>query len=261
MASRLRDVVFRCVDCCTNGCSEVFESNIWKSLAAEFVGTLFLVLVGCGSCIGWNATDLVQISLAFGVTVAIMVQCICHISGGHINPAVSIGLLVARKISVLRCVLYIVCQCGGAIIGALLLKAFTPAALRKSLGATMVNAKISSVEAFGVEFLITFVLVFTVFAVCDPLRKDVKGSAPLAIGLSVATCHLFAIPYTGAGMNPARSFGPAVIMNIWADHWVYWTGPILGGIVAAGFYHYVLRASKYKSTLSLIDEELDANDP
>uniref|UniRef100_T1ILF0 Aquaporin n=1 Tax=Strigamia maritima TaxID=126957 RepID=T1ILF0_STRMM len=220
------------------GHKEMTNTNIWKSLLAEFIGTFFLVLVGCGSCISWNAADLVQISLAFGVTVATIVQCICHVSGGHINPAVTIGMLITGKISLVRCVLYILSQCVGAIVGSAVLRAFTPESLVKSLGATLINERISSLEAFGVEFFISFMLIFTVFAVCDENRTDVKGSAPLAIGLAVATCHLFAIPYTGSSMNPARSFGPAVVMNLWDDHWVYWIGPSVGGAVAAVLYHF-----------------------
>uniref|UniRef100_T1IS40 Aquaporin n=1 Tax=Strigamia maritima TaxID=126957 RepID=T1IS40_STRMM len=251
MGSRVKTAIIKFL-----GCNELKKANIWKSLIAEFIGTFFLVLVGCGSCIGWSITaDLVQIALAFGVTVATMVQCICHVSGGHINPAVSIGMLVTGRISLLRYFFYILCQCGGAIVGAALLRAFTPDSLHKTLGSTLFNRNISELEAFGVEFFITFVLVFTVFAVCDPNRTDVKGSAPLAIGLSVATCHLFALPYTGSSMNPARSLGPAVIMNIWNGHWVYWVGPNLGGIAAAVLYHLVLSAPKPVSTVELLTKE------
>uniref|UniRef100_T1J7U5 TBC1 domain family member 15 n=1 Tax=Strigamia maritima TaxID=126957 RepID=T1J7U5_STRMM len=242
MGSETRAAIAKCISC-----SEVTSTNIWKSCLAEFIGTLVLVLVGCGSCVSWNAAvpaDLVQISLAFGVTVATIVQCICHVSGGHINPAVSIGMLVTLNISVLRCVLYVLCQCVGAIVGSVFLKVFTPNFFHKSMGPTVVNASTSSFEAVGVEFFITFVLVLTVFAVCDPNRNDVKGSAPLAIGLAVATCHLFAIPYTGSSMNPARSLGPAIILNIWNNHWVYWIGPILGGVTAAIFYKFVLSDRK-----------------
>uniref|UniRef100_T1JF08 Aquaporin n=1 Tax=Strigamia maritima TaxID=126957 RepID=T1JF08_STRMM len=221
-------------------------TDVWRGLLAEFIGTLFLVLIGCGACIHWSRADIVQISLAFGVTVATIVQCFGHVSG-HINPAVTIGLLVTRKIGALRCVLYVVSQCVGTVVGAALLRGFTPILLHKTMGATMFNTTISSYEAFGVECFITFVLVLTVFAVSDPNRDDVKGSPSLAIGLSVTACHLFAISYTGSSMNPARSFGPAV----------YWAGPILGGILAALLYRFVFRAPKPASSCeSLVDREL-----
>lgn len=168
-----------------------------KALSAEFIGTLFLVLVGCGSCIeGWDHSykaSVVQISLAFGISVATMVQCVGHISGGHINPAVTCGMLMAGKCSLLRAFSYVVVQLIGATVGSALLKAVTPEDLRGNLGLTVVDKSMTLAQGFGVEFLITFVLVMTVFTVTDSNRMDVKGSAPLAIGLSVATCHLFAV--------------------------------------------------------------------
>nr|XP_020451484.1 aquaporin-4 isoform X3 [Monopterus albus] len=102
-----------------------------------------------------------------------------------------------------------------------------------------VHADISVGHAFLVELLITFELVFTVFATCDPKRTELRGSCGLAIGFAVVIGHLFAIPYTGASMNPARSFGPALITLNFENHWVYWVGPILGGILAAALYEYL----------------------
>lgn len=172
--------------------------NFWKALIAEFLGVFFLVLVGCGSCLNWeNAPPLpntiVQIALAFGVTVATIAQCIGHVSGGHINPAVTCAMLLTGHISVLKAIFYIISQCIGGITGAAVLKAVTPVSGQGNLGLSTVNSEIGPVQGFGVEFLITFVLVFTVYGACDGNRNDVKGSAPLAIGLSVSTCHLFAV--------------------------------------------------------------------
>ncbi|XP_066937389.1 aquaporin AQPAe.a-like [Macrobrachium rosenbergii] len=231
------------------GTSELKEyGSLGKALLAEFLGTMILVFVGCGSCIGgWTdgyAPSKVQIAFAFGVTVATVAQAIGHISGCHINPAVTCGLLVARYVSVLRSLLYIIAQCLGALVGAAILKGVTAEKIQGNLGMTTVNPQISAGQALGVELIITFVLVLTVFGVCDERRNDVKGSAPLAIGLSITTCHLMAIPITGSSMNPARTFGPAVISGVWADHWVYWAGPILGGILAAVIYSYIFRAPK-----------------
>ncbi|CAH1780059.1 unnamed protein product [Owenia fusiformis] len=228
---------------------DVRSPLLWRAVLAELIGTLFLTFIGCGSCIGWlddYDPSMVQIALAFGLGVATMVWSIAHVSGGHINPAVTCGMLVTRKISVARSVFYVIAQSIGAIAGAGILKGVTPGNsthIQVTLGATTVNSHVSVQQAFGIELMITFVLVFTVFASCDGKRTDLKGSGPLQIGLSVTLCHLFAIKYTGSSMNPARSLGPAVVQGIWQDHWVYWTGPILGGVIAALLYDSVFAAN------------------
>lgn len=174
-------------------------AGLARALAAEFIGTLFLVFVGCGSCIGgWDELykpSVVQISLAFGISVATMVQCIGHISGGHINPAVTCGMVMAGRCSVIRALTYIAAQLSGAMAGSGLLWAVTPSDLRGDLGLTVVSKHLTTSQGFAIEFLITFVLVMTVFTATDSNRLDVKGSVPLAIGLSVAACHLFAVSY------------------------------------------------------------------
>jgi len=185
--------------------------------------------------------------------VATMAQAIGHISGCHINPAVTVGQLVAGKIKPIKATLYIIFQCLGAIAGAAILKSLIPEVLLTDtetygnyLGMTTPNDAIpvGVAQAFGIELVITFVLVLTVFGACDDLRNDVKGSAPLAIGLSITACHLVAIRFTGSSMNPARTFGPAVIMNIWKEHWVYWIGPCTGGALAGLLYQNAFRAGK-----------------
>jgi len=256
---------------------EDFSGNALKNTlaacAAEMIGTMFLNLVGCGSALN-HGGDFVRIAMCFGVTVATMAQSIGHISGCHINPAVTAGLLVGRKIGLIKAILYIVSQCIGAVIGTGLLLVFYPSELAVPgvnsktnvacgtvlranaapvdgecgwpgyLGVTGLGKGISAGQGFGIEFFITFVLILVVFgaAADDHAAAASKGSAPLAIGLSITTCHLFAIPLTGSSMNPARSFGSAVIANNWGAHWVYWLGPICGGICASILYNLILRA-------------------
>ncbi|KAM6918163.1 aquaporin-4 isoform 2-T2 [Xenentodon cancila] len=224
----------------------IWTKDFWRAVSGEYLATVIFVLLSLGSTINWAAgeekpppADLVLISLCFGLSIATMVQCFGHISGGHINPAVTAAMIVTRKLSLAKAVFYVLAQCLGAITGAGILYLVTPAAVRGSLGVTTVNSTISVGHALLVELLITFELVFTVFATCDPKRTDLGGSASLAIGLAVAIGHLFAIPYTGASMNPARSFGPAMVTLNFKNHWVYWLGPILGGILAAGMYEYL----------------------
>ena len=173
---------------------DVRSPLFWRAVFAELIGTLFLVLVGCGSCITIkHEPSVVQIGICFGLIVATMVWCTAHVSGGHINPAVTVAMLIARKVSVARAVLFVFAQCIGAIIGAGLLHGVTPGENRGGLGITAPAPIVHSQQAFGVEFLITFVLVLTVFATCDNKRTDLAGSGPLTIGLSVTVCHMFAV--------------------------------------------------------------------
>ena len=148
------------------------------------------------------------------------------------------SLIFPPQIGLVKGLLYVVAQCVGAIVGAAVLSILIPGEAGAS-GLSGINAG----QGFGIEFIITLVLVLVVFAAAaDGNNSDsVRGSAPLAIGLSITTCHLFAIPLTGSSMNPARTLGPSVIFNSWANHWVYWVGPILGGVTAALIYQLVLK--------------------
>lgn len=234
--------------------------RFWVALVAEFLGTLLLVLVACGSCASFptnydaltNSTggaikpeyhpgDFVQISLAFGLSVATIVWSIAHVSGGHINPGVTIGFLVTRKISLVRAILYTAVQSVGAVLGAVILQQVSPKWVNDPLGTTLPGPGVGLGQAFTIELFITFVLVYTVFATCDGQRQGFNGSGPLAIGLSIAMCHLWAIPYTGSGMNPARAFGSALVSGklMPGIHWVYWAGPLLGGALAGILYDFL----------------------
>lgn len=223
---------------------DVKTGGLWRAVVAEFLGTMLLVLVACGACVVPDA-NLVTISLVFGFSVATIVWAICHVSGGHINPGVTTGFVVARRISCLRGILYIVAQCVGAILGAAILKGLLPEELSKdglgtsspaNLTAYGPHVELGKGQIVGIELIITFVLVFTVFSCCDGLRKDLTGSIPLTVGLSISMCHFFAVRLTGSGMNPARVLGPAVISGTWNDHWAYWIGPLIGGAIAGLLY-------------------------
>ena len=171
----------------------------WRAVLAEFLGTLLLVFVGCGSCIGWEddyAPSVTQIALCFGLIVATVVWAIGHVSGGHVNPAVTMAMLVTRNVSLARALFFILAQCAGACVGALILKGVTPNQFEGTLGQTNLGSDVTPGQGFGVEFVVTFVLVFTVFSSVDGKRTDLNGSTPLTIGLSVAVCHLAAVSHS-----------------------------------------------------------------
>jgi len=235
------------------GLKEAKDKRIIYKLLAEMIGTMILVFFSCGSA---HTGDNVRYSLTFGFTVATMAQTIGHVSGCHINPAVTIGLFVGRKIGLVSSVLYIIFQCIGGVIGAALLLAIqTPKtqgvnATDPIPGITKLGLDLTPGQGFLIEMVVTFVLVLTVYAAAADEGNEVKGSAPLAIGLAIAIGHLFAGPYTGPSMNPARSFGPAVVGGYLDNLWVYWVGPIAGGIVAAVTYQLAFQAKNFKDDYS-----------
>ncbi|XP_076449871.1 uncharacterized protein LOC143286152 [Babylonia areolata] len=257
-------------DCCSGSkrmatsLEDITSLRLWKGIIAEFVGVLLLVLVGCGSCLSLEAggsSSTVQIALCFGLSVATIVWSIGHVSGGHINPAVTLALLATRKISLAKAIFFVLFQLVGAVVGAGILMGLTPKEFQGGLGNTQVSKNLDAGKGVGVEIFITFVLVLTVFASIDSKRKDLNGSTPLTIGLSVTMCHLFAIQYTGASMNTARSFGPALVTGKWDNHWVYWVGPITGGVAAGLLYEYLfaVNASLTKVRACVLSSDYDTD--
>jgi aquaporin PIP len=235
--------------------------SFYRAIIAEFVATLLFLYITIATVIGASrnagcaGVGLLGIAWAFGGMIFVLVYCTAGISGGHINPAVTFGLLLARKISLPRALAYMVAQCLGAICGAGLVKGFQHAFyMQNGGGANSVAAGYSLGTGLAAEIIGTFVLVYTVFSATDPKRNardsHVPVLAPLPIGFAVFMVHLATIPITGTGINPARSFGAAVIYNRskpWDDHWIFWVGPLLGAALAAAYHQYVLRAGPFKS--------------
>uniref|UniRef100_A0A8D0C1L7 Aquaporin-5 n=1 Tax=Salvator merianae TaxID=96440 RepID=A0A8D0C1L7_SALMN len=218
--------------------NEAFSMAFFRAVVAEFLATMIFVFLGIGSALNWPSAlpGTLQISLAFGLAIATLVQSVGHISGAHINPAVTVALVVAQKISLLRALAYIVAQLLGAVAGAGAIYQVTPPEIRGKL--LQNNTPVG--QAVAVELILTFLLVLCVFASTDSRRTDDMGSPALSIGLSVTAGHLLGIYFTGCSMNPARSFGPAVIMENYQDHWVFWVGPLAGGIIASLLYNIIL---------------------
>jgi MIP family channel proteins len=214
-----------------------------RHFAAEFVGIFALVFVGGAALISaqsrGSGAGLLEAAFAHGLILAVMVTATMRISG-HFNPAVTLGFLVTRRIEPVMAGVYIVAQLLGAMLAAYALRALFPEAdaMAARLGGQAVASSITGGQAIGLEALATFFLVFTVFGTAvDPNAPRVGG---LAIGLTVAADTLAIGPLTGASMNPARSFGPAVASGIFEGQVVYWTGPIVGGLAAALLYDALL---------------------
>ncbi|MER3395520.1 MAG: aquaporin [Acidimicrobiia bacterium] len=222
---------------------------IWKKLVAEFIGTFALVFIGIGSIVaaGFAGAEggagLVTIALAHGLAIATMVTAVGHVSGGHFNPAVTVGAVVAKAISVGQAAGYIVSQLVGATVAATVIRVAVPTELwqKVKLGTPML-AKEGTVISFGQGVLIEAVLTFFLVWVVAAVAIDPKGAfgkvAGIPIGLVIAMDIMAGGPLTGASMNPARTFGPALAGRYWADHLVYWLGPLLGGVLAAAIYKY-----------------------
>ncbi|XP_078440118.1 putative aquaporin PIP2-1 [Wolffia australiana] len=247
---------------------ELKKWSFYRALIAEFVATLLFLYVTVLTVIGHKSSvdsaqpdaaclgvGLLGIAWAFGGMIFVLVYCTAGISGGHINPAVTFGLFLARKVSLIRALAYIVAQVLGAISGVGLVKAFQSAYYnRYGGGANTLSPGYSKGQGLGAEIIGTFVLVYTVFSATDPKRNardsHVPVLAPLPIGFAVFMVHLATIPITGTGINPARSLGAAVIYNnekAWDDQWIFWVGPFIGAAAAAIFHQYLLRAGAIKA--------------
>ena len=211
----------------------------WRHFVAEFIGTFALVFIGGGAIIVSSTaapqTALLNVAIAHGLILALLVTATMRISG-HLNPAVTVAFLVTRRIEAMMAAMYWVAQIFGAIVAAYALKALFPAtaATAAHLGGQALAGGVSYGQGVVLEAIATFFLVFVIFGTAvDPKAPRVGG---FAIGLTIGADILAIGPLTGASMNPARSFGPALVSGAWDDHMVYWVGPIIGAVVAGLLY-------------------------
>ena len=212
---------------------------------AEFVGTFALIFMGMGSIAFIQSNLLVGVAFAHGLTIAVMASAVGHISGGHFNPAVTLGFLVTRRIAPALASLYWLAQLAGAVLGALALRALFPSEANLDAGVPVVNPTINNLQGVAIEALLTFFLVWVVFATAVDPGGAFKTISGLAIGLTITFGILATGPLTGAPMNPARALGPEIVFNIWDDFWIYLVGPAIGGAVAALAYEWLyLRADR-----------------
>jgi aquaporin TIP len=215
-----------------------------KALAAEFIGTFTLIFVGVGAIAANQMNDggsgLVGIALAHGLAIAVMVSATAAVSGGHLNPAVSFGAWLGRKMSAGAMLGYWVAQCLGAIAAAGLIQRVFAADVLGSvnLGTPLPGPGISNLQVIVVEIVLTFFLVFVVFGTAiDPRGPKCGG---LFIGLAIAMGILVGGPISGAAMNPARFLGPALLSGNMGFCWIYWVAPLAGGGLAGLVYKQVI---------------------
>jgi aquaporin Z len=231
--------------------------DIWKRAGAEFLGTFWLVFGGCGSAVLAAAfpgvgIGLLGVSLAFGLTVLTMAYAIGHISGCHLNPAVTVGLWAGRRIPAKDVLPYVVAQVLGGIVAAALLWLIASGKTGFKLsGGLAANGygphspgRYTLLSGLVTELVLTFVFLIVILGATD--KRAPQGLAPLAIGLTLTLIHLISIPVTNTSVNPARSTGPAVIVGGWAleQLWLFWFAPIAGAVIAGYVYRLVWEKKK-----------------
>src|ERR1700730_4214489 len=218
-----------------------------QKLAAEFLGAFALVFFGAGAICadqflhGAGGLGLIGVALAHGLALAIMISALGHISGGHFNPAVTIGYWVSRRLNTIDVILYWIAQLAGAIAAAFLLRAIIPEDTLRAvaLGAPKLARDVPRGAGIALEAPATFFLVLTVFATTLDDRGTFRSIAGFGAGLMYALGVIVAEPFTGGALNPARAFGPALAATHWANHGVFWVGPLAGGFAAALLYDFL----------------------
>jgi aquaporin TIP len=220
------------------------EGDVLRRAVAELVGTFALVFVGAGAIMTAagpaDQSPLLPAALASGLVIAVFASAVGHISGAHFNPAVTFAFLVTRRMAPALAGVYWLSQFAGAVAGALLLRWLYPAELRDALalGAPFLEG-VSASQGFAIEAILTFFLVWVIFACATDPRGTFKSIAGLAIGFTISLDILMGGPLTGAAMNPARAFGPELVQNFWDDAWIYYTAPLVGGGLAALLYDFL----------------------
>jgi MIP family channel proteins len=226
------------------------RSHLLAACMAEAIGTFALVFAGCGAIVidtvsGGQITH-VGVGLVFGLVVAAMIYATGHLSGAHLNPAVTLGFVLARHFPPRRMAGYWLAQLLGAIVAATCLRLLFGNVAQ--LGTTLPAGSVW--QSFALEVVLTFFLMFVIMAVATDTRA-VGQAAALAIGATVGLCALFAGPISGASMNPARSLGPALVSMTWTAQWIYVTAPFLGAAIAALAYRWLRVASQRPTEGSL----------
>ena len=202
--------------------------------AAEFVGAFALVFVGVAAIA--NGAELLGVAVAHGLVIGVMASAVGHISGGHFNPAVTFAFLVTGRMAPSLALVYWVAQLAGALVAALALNAVFPDAADLDAGVPVVSDAVGAGSGLLMEAILTFFLVWVIFATAADERGTFKSIAGLAIGFTITLDILAGGPLTGAAMNPARALGPELVQNVWSDFWIYIVGPLVGAAAAGLAY-------------------------
>uniref|UniRef100_A0AAG5DDB9 Aquaporin n=1 Tax=Anopheles atroparvus TaxID=41427 RepID=A0AAG5DDB9_ANOAO len=243
--------------------TELRSLEFWRSITCESLASFFYVFIVCGAAAGAGvgasvSSVLLATALSSGFAMIALTQCFLHISGAHVNPAVSIGMLVSRQISPLRALLYIIAQSGGSIAGAALLYGVTVPGYQGNLQAAVSHSSsLAAWERFGVEFILTFIVVLA-YLISTSSFKKYFGSSAIAIGAAYSACSFVSMPY----LNPARSLGPSFVLNKWDNHWVYWVGPMVGGAVSGVLHEFIFctKRSVRRGSKDDVDSSLNSED-
>lgn len=207
-----------------------------KNLVAEFIGTFALIFIGAGA-LAIGSANLLGVALAHGLVIVVFIYAYGHLSGTHINPAVTLGLLIAGEIEFVAAIGYWIVQFLGGILGAVLLNALLPDP--GDLGVTILTEGVTPGQGLVIEIVLTFFLVNTIFNTA--VSGKAGNFAGLAIGLTLVFAILMGGPLTRASLNPARTLGPAIVSGNYADIWLYFVGPFVGAILAALLYIGMLK--------------------
>jgi MIP family channel proteins len=234
------------------------DESIARRSVAEFIGAFTLVFIGGGAGIVAGG-DLVAVALANGLAIGLMVSNFGHISGGHFNPAITLGFLATRRIKAPIAVAYWIVQFGGAVVAALLLRWIFHKPL--VLNAVPHVTHIGAGKGLVVEIILTIFLVLAVFSNAVDPGGAFKSIAGLGIGLTITIDVLMGGPLTGAAMNPARAFGPELASNFWGDAWIYYVGPCVGALIAAFGYDYLYLRPTQPSVVGTPESGIDEPRP
>lgn len=219
------------------------------SLIAEFIGTFTLIFIGAGSIclneVSHGGVGLLGIATAHGLAIAVMVTALAQVSGAKFNPAISLALFAGGKQQVMPTVYEVIAQLLGGIVGALCLKAIFPATVVTAidLGTPGLGEGFSALIGIFTEAILTFLLVFTVYGVVVDKRSEFRAAGGFAVGSVILFDILMGAGVTGAAMNPARAFGPALVAGVWDYQYIYWIGPAIGALLAGIIYDRLILRS------------------